>query len=312
MTDQPGLFDQEKSNKKAQRNLHQEIKPITLISSFIDTQVIMIGDQGIFRFLNNYEQHSNYLNLVLSQYQYKDNEVIRNKIKELSIPNSRLTGINNLLKASDLISAEDTITLFGDLVLQNDPYLLNTGFLWFLHYYISSNANVLLWSRLFNQLLEPGKEVSPKSFIRQFMDVIGGMKEKTFIWNGSKEIGAILRTYSEGLFKSLRIMIHSEDVHIFIQDDFYIPDLILLACILIYRDRYFPGVASLESEKIIFGDYSPGRILRKNETQIRRALDQLHNKGLITVETRLGLDQIRFKNNLSWLDAINLYFKDGE
>jgi len=105
-------------------------------------------------------------------------------------------------------------------------------------------------------------------------------------------------------------MLHIQDMHIYIHDNFYIAPFIWLACILVFRERYFPGVASLENAHLFTDEYSPGRILRQNEAQIRMVLDQLHNKGLVTVETRLGLDQIRFKDGLSWLDAVNLYFED--
>ena len=312
MADQLGLFNQRGSKDDNTQLLVQPIEPITLISSYGNKGKFQIGDNGRFRFLNNYELHGNYLNRVLTQYVNLGNHSIKENIRNLSIPSARIKGIGNFLKANDLISDDERITLFGMLLLKNDPHLLDKGLLWLLHYFTSSNANLLLWSRLFNDLLESGEEVSPKVFIGQYFDVIAGMKQKTFIWNGSNEIGAILRTYSEGLFKPLKFMIHNQDKHIFIQDDFYIPDSIWLACILVYRDRYFPGVASLENDQIIYGEYSPGKIFRQNDTKIRVVLDKLHNKGLVSVETRLGLDQIRFKDNYSWLDAVNSYFEEDK
>ena len=71
-----------------------------------------------------------------------------------------------------------------------------------------------------------------------------------------------------------------------------------------YRDRYYPRAASLEVPLITRANYSPGRVLRQNEVAIRRRLDELHNAGLLAIETRSGLDQVRFKRDMTWLLAI--------
>ena len=83
-----------------------------------------------------------------------------------------------------------------------------------------------------------------------------------------------------------------------------IPAFIWQAVILAFRDRYYPGAASLEIPLLLNSHYSPGRILRQKEAQTRQALDALHNAGLLTVETRSGLDQVRFKREGSWLSAV--------
>jgi len=53
--------------------------------------------------------------------------------------------------------------------------------------------------------------------------------------------------------------------------------------------------------------------LRQNEATVRRVLDELHNAGLLTVETRSGLDQVRFKREFTWLSAAARHLRgEGE
>jgi hypothetical protein len=99
--------------------------------------------------------------------------------------------------------------------------------------------------------------------------------------------------------------------YLLITDAFDIHPLIWLSSILAYRDRYYPGVASLESHLLVDAHFSPGRIFHQKEEMVRQALDKLHNSGFITVETRLGLDQVRFKREITWISAIARYFEEG-
>ena len=70
-----------------------------------------------------------------------------------------------------------------------------------------------------------------------------------------------------------------------------------------------PGASSLEVPLLTHANYSPGRILRQNEVAARQAMDELHNAGQLTVETRSGLDQVRFKREKNWLSTIAEYLQ---
>ena len=94
--------------------------------------------------------------------------------------------------------------------------------------------------------------------------------------------------------------------------NFPIPPLIWLASILAYRDRYYAKAATLETHLLVDANFSPGRLFRQNEASVRRALDVLHNAGLLTAESRLGLDQVRFKGDFTWLSALTRYLQEGQ
>jgi hypothetical protein len=52
--------------------------------------------------------------------------------------------------------------------------------------------------------------------------------------------------------------------------------------------------------------------MRQREIYIRQALDELHEAGLLTIESKANLDQVRFKRDLTWLDAVREYYQTLE
>ena len=67
----------------------------------------------------------------------------------------------------------------------------------------------------------------------------------------------------------------------------------------------------LEIPTLIHADNSPGRLMRQREAYIRKALDELHEAGLLTIESKANLDQIRYKSSITWLDAVRLYYQNS-
>ena len=232
---------------------------------------------------------------------------------QLTIPSERLVSMFTFGRKAELVTATNQLTVLGKIILDNDPYFLNPGIVWFLHYLMASNPNLIFWSRLFNDVFYKEAEATPTQLLPFFLDTMGNKTERVFIKNTSNEIGAILRTYADDLFKPLGILIRLDaGRYTVITDEFLIPSPIWLASILVYRDRFYPGAASLETNLLIDAHFSPGRLFRQSEDVVRKALDTLHNQGLITLETRLGLDQVRFKREITWISAIERYFEEGQ
>ena len=88
-----------------------------------------------------------------------------------------------------------------------------------------------------------------------------------------------------------------------------VPPPILLAPALVYRDRRQPGSSGVEIPTLVYADHSPGRIMRQGELYVRRALDELHEAGRLTIESRANLDQVRFRLGMTWLDAVRAYYQ---
>jgi hypothetical protein len=244
----------------------------------------------------------------------KEDKLSRKEISSiLTIPNKRIDGLSAFATKAELITTNNYLTSFGSLALNLDPYLLNYGLLWFIHYLVVSNAQLILWSRLFNSVFYQVDEIKSSDVMLYFSDAQGTMNEKNYQKTGRDELKSVLSTYTDGLFKPLGLLYRSNDrKYMVITDEFPIPPAVWLASILAYRDRYYPGAVSLETGLLVEAHFSPGRLFRQNETRVRQMLDRMHNLGLLTVERGLGLDQVRFKREFTWLSAIAQHLQEAK
>jgi len=231
---------------------------------------------------------------------------------QLTIPTQRIESMSTFSRKAELITANNHLTNLGALILKYDPYFLNPGTIWFLHYLMTSNPYLIVWSRLFNDVFYQIPDASPADLLGYFLDIKGSKTDKVFSKNTREEIGAILRTYVDDMCRPLGMVMRIESGrYTIITDDFLISPFIWLASILAYRDRFYPGAATLETHLLVDAHFSPGRLFRQKEERVREALEKLHKLGLITMETRLGLDQVRFKREVTWISAIARYFEEG-
>lgn len=233
--------------------------------------------------------------------------ITRDQIAEkLSIPWALVQGTMNVMRKAELVNAKTRITSFGQLALTHDPYFDNAGLLWLFHYIVASNAALVLWSNIFNSVLDLNEQITVNGTVDYFKVLEGKWSAKTVNDKSRHEVGGIYKTYTEDMFSKLGLISKEETgVYQAYSNTATLPPMVWLSILLVYRDRYYPGASSLEIPLIVRANYSPGRILRQKEVYIRQALDQLHNAGLITVEIRSGLDQIRFKRDATWLNVIS-------
>ena len=216
------------------------------------------------------------------------------------------------MRRLELLQSKNTLKPFGELVLEYNPYLDNKGLLWLMHFLLASNALLVLWSHAFNQMLLHEEPLSIQEATSGYDVLRGRWSDKTLKEKTPNELGAIFRSYTEGMFAQLRLLKKYETgIYEANSNTDLIHPSIWLASILIYRDRYYPEVPSLEIPLVVDAHYSPGRLFRQSELATRRALDELHNAGLLTVETRSGLDQIRFKREVNWLSTVARYLSGG-
>ena len=128
-----------------------------------------------------------------------------------------------------------------------------------------------------------------------------------------KELRAFFAAYAEEVFYKLAYLREIKSkVYAPTRDVVIVPPQIFLAAALIHRDRFHPGASGVEIPTLIHGDNSPGRLMRQREGYIRKALDELHEAGLLTIESKANLDQVRFKRGLTWLDAVREYYQTLE
>jgi hypothetical protein len=315
---QPTLFDPDNTPKPLiKKQKEQAIDPIKINK---DTPGLtlqeIIPEKAALEVVKHYEPRSMYIGRLLADLEEVNpvgKVISRSEIgRTMGLNTAVSEGTFNAMSYMMLVDTRTHITPFGQLVKSKSPYLDNQGLLWFLHYVLASNAQLVLWSNLFDFVFYQKDEVTNQEILDTFRVLQGRWSEKTINKKISAEANAILKTYTEALFVPLDLL-SKEDKALYngYWNTATIPALVWLAVILAYRDRYYAGAASLEISLLTNAHYSPGRILRQKELPLRQALDQIHNAGLLTVETRSGLDQIRFKRETTWFNVISRHL-DGE
>lgn len=315
MGDQLNLFSDDPNNSGPVDPGKQILAPIPLDKDRLRTAVELVPPDALYYLTQTYDIDSNLLGRLLRasrENQIPGIKLTRKKIASLlTVPTKQIVGLTASAIKAELILSNNMLTPFGKVVLNADPHLLNSGLLWFLHYLMASNANLVLWSRLFNTIYYQAEIVTTSDFITHFTDFKTSMREQQFHDRGASELRSILQTYSNSLFKPLGLVVRFEErKYAVITDEFSIPPSIWLASILAYRDRYYPGTGTLETHLLVDAHFSPGRLFRQNEKQVRQALDRMHSLGLITVERGLGLDQVRFKSEFTWLSAVARHLQE--
>ena len=316
MSGQLSLFDYAARSPKAEIVLEQELEPIPLHKDAPGmTLPDLVLEGTVLELSRTYPTRASHVSRILRLAVERRSEkepIKRDDIaQELSISWARIQGTINVMRRCLLLRPKNAPTPLGSLVHACSPYIDDSGLLWLLHFLLASDAYLVLWSHLFNQILWGIEEISVADAAPHFACLAGKWSVSSLEVKVPKEIGGIFRTYADEMFTRLGVLAKGDvgtyDVH---SNTARIPPLIWLTCLLVYRDRYYPDVPSLEVRLIADAHYSPGRILRQREAAVRRALDALHDMDMITVETRSGLDQVRFRREVTWLSALARYFEN--
>lgn len=197
------------------------------------------------------------------------------------------------------------------LVLQHDPFFDQPGTLWLLHYLFASNPLLVVWNYMCNAVLPAVAEISQAEAADQFLPFVGQWSESSVRKKVRKELRAFFASYAAEMFAPLSYLREVQDnVYAVTRDVAPVPPLVLLTTALVYRDRFQPGSSGVEIPTLVYADHSPGRIMRQSELRIRRALDELHEAGRLTIESKANLDQIRFRRGMTWLDAVRTYYQE--
>ena len=314
MSGQMKMVD-DKSSPNKRENITQELDVISIQKDIAGANLAdLVPEDALLALTRGYSIQSGHISriLQLSYEKHSRGELIRRDdiAEELAVSWARVQGTINVMRRAALLRPKNALTLLGESVLQHSPFLDNVGVLWLLHYFVASDANLVLWSHLFNNLERTELAFTINDISDEYRFLEGRWSETTLKDKVPKEIGGILRCYTEEFLTQIGLISLISTGKYFVNSNTgIIPPLVWLSAILVYRDRYYPEVPSLETHLLINANFSPGRLFKQSEAAVRRALDELHNAGLLTVEARSGLDQIRFKREISWLSAIKEYLQ---
>ena len=229
--------------------------------------------------------------------------------KILGYAEKKAKGITRPLYFFDLLKRKQmSPTLLAKTIQSYDPYFEDIGTLWFLHYLISSKNSYIIWHAVVSILMQ-----RPHFTIKDVPEVLKDWKKKfseySFDFHLKKEFVVIIKAYTNSEFCKLNIVQKDNDEKYIRTRPVAIPDDVVYAVILYFKEIYFQEEVTLEIKNLIHHENAPARLLFINENVLRQVLERLRIKGLITIESFADLDQIKFDQRHTWLEALEVYYK---
>ncbi len=197
-------------------------------------------------------------------------------------------------------------TQLGQVIHKHDDFLQNDGTLWLLHYLQSINEYLIIWNRVLNYLNDV-EQVKKEELLVLFDDLKDNLSEYTYKHHIGKEIRTILDAYSNQGYSKLNILEEEDDKYL-VHRNPEVPSYIMLCAIIIYKQRNYPGATAVDINEICTAHNSPGRIFLLDEYIVRKKLEELKNSGVISIESRGDLDQIRFREEIDFLTILEDYY----
>jgi len=171
----------------------------------------------------------------------------------------------------------------------------------------------LIWNHLTNCVL-PMEDTASLGQVRATLAPLSGLwAANTWRNNLRQEVNSFFNAYTEQAFRRLHYLRQTDEgTYTLTHSPARVPSGVFLALLLIYRDRFLPGASGLEVPAMCTADHSPGRLLHLDEPRVRALLNELHEAGRLTIEAKADLDQVRFKPQQTWIDAMREHYGEAE
>lgn len=230
-------------------------------------------------------------------------------VTHLGLTKRHAEAVCSVAVAFDLVVPQRlTVTQVGKTVAEGDPYLEYIGTLWMLHYNVASNKKWLIWNTLLNEVFPTRQKITAEEARESFSGLREKLSKFTMNKKVRREIAIILDCYTTKSFNKLGI-IQKEDGSYISQRTDQIPPEILTAITLVFRQRYNPNASGISMETLIKAPNSPGRILNMEESAMRSVFDQANHRGLLFIERKADLDQIRFREGIAVETLLKMYYE---
>lgn len=183
-------------------------------------------------------------------------------------------------------------TAFGELVLGQDTYFDDVGTLWLCHYYMATDPRCVVWQRMVNHVLPQNGVVDADGAKAYFSDLSEHFSAQSVARHLRKELHVFFNAYTEQQFNRLHYLVE-ENGKFHIGRPVPVPDLVFAAAVVMFRDHTHPKSTAVDIPTLCSADNSVGRVFAMNETTVREMLERLHRRGVLTIESRADLDQVR-------------------
>jgi hypothetical protein len=185
------------------------------------------------------------------------------------------------------------LTPLGTIVAARDQYFDDPGTLWLVHFLIGSQPHLYVWNRLVNSVVARNAAFSFDMAKRAFSDARVLYAGRTVMRRVQKEITTFLNAYTQQKFENLAYIREAAPQIYRSGTDNTISAFAFFITVASYRERFWPGAATLDTGLVIDEANSPGRVLNLTRRQVRDLLEEIEGLGYLYVETRADLDQVR-------------------
>lgn len=200
-------------------------------------------------------------------------------------------------------------TELGQIILNHDRFLDDVGTLWLLHYRLSSNPDLVVWHTMIHQVMPENRSIDMETAKPYFLNILEDFSEESFRKHLNKEINSFFDVYCEQKFSHLSFMQETSSKSYAYASHLEIPNAIMAAALYELQEKQFPSDSTLSLSHLTQGRLAFTHIFNLSERQLRDQLDDVKQLGLIYVETRADLDQVRLRNDTSSISIIHHYYK---
>lgn len=258
--------------------------------------------------LNGFKMYFDQITSVFKSRYDTDKDINLDKLSELTGLNRRKARLILNYLADIGLSEKRTLnrTEIGRVIYEYDDFLEKEGTLWIMHYLQSTNDYLVIWNRIMNNLFD-NEYLEREEIIRVFEDLKDKVSQYTFSHHIGKETSILIDAYINQRFSRLNIIEEDENRYR-INRNLDVPDIIFLAATVYFKEANYPGATAIDIKEVCEAHNSPGRIFVLDDFIIREKLEGLKNQGLISIESRGDLDQIRFKEGITFEDVLVSYY----
>lgn len=213
------------------------------------------------------------------------------------------------------------ITEKGRLILSYDPYIEDIFTLWIIHSDIAGNASEATAWYLFFQRFEMDlftREELGKS-MTALAEEAAGADRKISVSSVAADCDAIIQMYVKerqenydpeekkvSPFNALGLVRREEGRFRKRQ-----PDRGKLDALVLFYDMVpFMGQESISLDGLVSADMSPGKLLNLRRTAVSEYVDELADRGLLTVNHTAGLDMVYFTKPYSREEIMKYYYEN--
>lgn len=243
---------------------------------------------------------------------------------DLGVGKNMVSAIRFWMKSFDIIDSTDTITTFGEKLLDDkgwDPYLENDASLWLLHYKLIKTNFASTYNIIFNDLRKERVEFTKENFLafaKRRVDLQGGAQitENTFRDDFNVFTKMYIRTDEQlkdkedafsGLLADLGIVKAQGSYYIVENTDKgEIPEEVVLACILdAHNISTSIDLSSLERERD-----SVGSVFAMNKSGLSEKSQSIaeKSKGNVVYKEHAGVRELQFKRKVDFFTVLDKYY----